>query len=544
MIDIIGSVEEMMGITEKKFLIVGKETYMYPFYYIVDEWKNNNSVATFWINPHESEFSECDLNRSTFYAFQRKGIKAYTLKSALEAYDRFCGEESLYDELKTIERNYSCFKNINQQIISDQMMSVCYHTRSFNTPPTYEQQMLWIKCIYKNIEEILDDYKPDVIFDCDIAELPRTVLNEVAHKRAIPYITLNYPRYDLYKIPSYTLDIGVEGYLYKEYLDCLKDDNFDEKKYIEKYREASAIKNSSFQIPGNPTYQYKAEPFLDTVKSIYGRWIYFIKQDHSKKNRRLKKSNPAVFVNSKKYMRFWVKDRLFRRWLYKSNGFFDNPIEGEPYVYLPLHLVPESTTYSLAPFWINELMIIEAVSKALPIGWMLYVKEHQSMLGERSRGFYKRVKSLPNVRLVQFNYYEDPKPWINKAKAVVTITGTSAYEAALLGKPAFIFGDVPFAMIKGVTRVKSIEELPLLLSSVESQEKLDNIDECAAYLHAVKKVGMDIDLGFIMNAAYKNLVFGTALEDEFWQEIEKLRLFFEDAYYKAKERSELERVRL
>ena len=51
---------------------------------------------------------------------------------------------------------------------------------------------------------------------------------------------------------------------------------------------------------------------------------------------------------------------------------------------MPLHLIPESTTLVKAPYFINELTLIEAVSKSLPIGWFLYVKEHQSMLGERS----------------------------------------------------------------------------------------------------------------------------------------------------------------
>lgn len=65
---------------------------------------------------------------------------------------------------------------------------------------------------------------------------------------------------------------------------------------------------------------------------------------------------------------------------------------------MPLHLIPESSTFTLAPIYINELSIIEAVSKSLPTGWWLYVKEHQAMLGERGEFFYKAVNKLPNVK--------------------------------------------------------------------------------------------------------------------------------------------------
>ena len=211
----------------------------------------------------------------------------------------------------------------------------------------------------------------------------------------------------------------------------------------------------------------------------------------------------------------------------KSNSYFENPIEGEPYVYMPLHLIPESTTFSVAPFWINELSVIEAVSKALPTGWRLYVKEHQAMLGERGKDFYERVKKIPNVRLVRFNFYNDPKPWIEKAKAVVTITGTSAFEAALLGKPAFVFGEVPFALIKGITRVTNIEELPRLLNTVKN---VDNIREAAAYIRAVKNVGYPINLAYIMNSAYDNLNSEAVLDKKFYDELEELRIFFEKSY--------------
>ena len=44
-----------MNIENKRILLVGKETYMYPFYYLIDEWSGKNEIATFWVNPMESQ---------------------------------------------------------------------------------------------------------------------------------------------------------------------------------------------------------------------------------------------------------------------------------------------------------------------------------------------------------------------------------------------------------------------------------------------------------------------------------------------------------
>lgn len=512
----------------KRILLVGKETFMYPFYFLVDRWEKENTIASFWINQHESELDECHLNRTTYYAFKEKGIIEYSLHEAVVHFSEKINNQSLdYDILHEMEENNSFFKNFNCQIVSDQVMSINYHYRNFHQAPTYEQQLIWISCIYINIEKILDDFKPDVIFDCDIAELPRTVLNEIAYRRNIPYISPAYPRYEMHKIPSYSLNQGMESYFVEAYKKNLLKLNEEEKKYVLDFRKRKNIKNKMFLEKGNSTYSYFAEPFIDTAKKIYGRWTYFIEQDKPKKNKQLKKENPILFVSSSKYMRFWIKYNLFRRKLYKTKTLFEDPVDGEPYVYIALHLIPESTTFSMAPFWINELSVIEAVSKSVPAGWRVYVKEHQAMLGERGMDFYKRVRAIPNVRLVRFNYYDDPKPWIEKAKAVVTITGTAAYEAALLGKPAFVFGDVPFGVIKGVTRIKNIEDLPGMFRNLG---KIDNLNECAAYIKTVKDVGEPINLNYIMNTAYAYLTRNEKLTEQFWDEIDHLQKFFENAF--------------
>ena len=212
----------------------------------------------------------------------------------------------------------------------------------------------------------------------------------------------------------------------------------------------------------------------------------------------------------------------------EKNTIFEEPVFGESYVYMPLHLIPESTTSVYTPFYVNELSIIEAVSKALPAGWKLYVKEHQAMLGERTLEFYKKVKKIPNVRLVQPNYYSDPKPWMQNAKGVITLAGTSAYEAALLGKQSIVWGDVPFSLIEGVTRVYSVEELPAKIKEFENI--VDNQKSCAAYIATVKQLGEPVNIQYLMSVGEKIIRGQAQMDENYKKELESLERLYQKAY--------------
>ena len=310
---------------------------------------------------------------------------------------------------------------------------------------TYAQQLLWLELNYKNIISIIDDFEPDFILDTDSAELARTILREVCYKKNIPYVSVEYPRYEFNVGYTYSLGYSLMPTLVKSYryYESLGDDSLrDEIDYVVDFRNKSSIMHDQYK--GDVTSQYKANGLLVTFKRLLGNIKYFyIDQDVKAGCRKLKKSNPLLYNSSFEFIKFFIRYEYTKQKLYRKNKYFQNPIDGEKYVYMPLHLIPESSTFTLAPIYINELSIIEAVSKSLPTGWWLYVKEHQAMLGERGEFFYKAVNKLPNVKMVQLNYYQDPKPWIIKSQGVVTISGTSAYEAAMLGKHAIVFSDVP-----------------------------------------------------------------------------------------------------
>lgn len=132
--------------------------------------------------------------------------------------------------------------------------------------------------------------------------------------------------------------------------------------------------------------------------------------------------------------------RLARNQASQSLDYFDRPVPGERYVLYPIHFQPEASTLVQAPYYLDQAALIEDMSKSLPVGYQLYVKEHVSNRGRRPLAFYKRVRETFGVRLLGPD--EDTWALIRNASAIAVITGTVGWEGLLFEKPVVTFGDV------------------------------------------------------------------------------------------------------
>ena len=81
-----------------------------------------------------------------------------------------------------------------------------------------------------------------------------------------------------------------------------------------------------------------------------------------------------------------------------------------PFVYFPLHQMPERELLIGSPFNTNQTETIKHISQSLPIGYRLYVKEHptQVLREWRKTSFYKEILSIPNVQPVSYTHLTLP----------------------------------------------------------------------------------------------------------------------------------------
>ena len=115
-----------------------------------------------------------------------------------------------------------------------------------------------------------------------------------------------------------------------------------------------------------------------------------------------------------------------------------------PFVYVPLHRQPEGSVNPMGGKYVDQIAITQMLSRAVPEGWKVYVKEHPTQWNfplahiGRYNGYYQRIKKSKNVELVPMNV--SSFDLISNCRSVTTVTGTASMEAVFMGKPSLIFG--------------------------------------------------------------------------------------------------------
>jgi len=172
-------------------------------------------------------------------------------------------------------------------------------------------------------------------------------------------------------------------------------------------------------------------------------------------------------------------------------------IEDEKFVYLPLHQEPERSLLLDAPFYTNQIETTRNIAKSLPVGYVLYVKEHPTQ--GRSRGWrpiseYKEIMEIPNVKLIHPSIPSDQL--IKKSSLVISVGGTASFEAAFYEKPSIMFADLGYSILPSILRVKSFDELHgAILSALKIKVNLVDVDK---YVTALEDITFDFDwLGFV-----------------------------------------------
>ena len=142
---------------------------------------------------------------------------------------------------------------------------------------------------------------------------------------------------------------------------------------------------------------------------------------------------------SEERLDWFLIDRIKRkiRSIIGYDDIFENPKDNEDFCFFPLNAEPEITLYLYAPFRLNQIETARQIAKSLPVGFKLYVKDHPIMYGYRTRKYYKELKKIPNVRIInsQISGYE-----IIKSKIGYDNFRTAGWEATVLKKPVITLG--------------------------------------------------------------------------------------------------------
>ena len=178
----------------------------------------------------------------------------------------------------------------------------------------------------------------------------------------------------------------------------------------------------------------------------------------------------------------------------------------EPYIFAALQCEPERQTCPVGGLFGNQYLMIDLLSKLVPDGWRIYVKEHVSQFKdyqqvERAKGieFYNMIASLPNVQILPLTY--NSFELIDHAKAAATVSGTVGWESLVRGKPTLLFGYSWYKDCKGVFITHTIEDCRKAIQKIKEGYKTSK-DEVKCFAQVVENCsvrGYNDEIGSEMN---------------------------------------------
>ncbi len=347
--------------------------------------------------------------------------------------------------------------NIWQYLYSDRKLMMSIGPKEETTAiidPCYDHETL-IKAFQaraRAIEDMLKKERPDFILFFAIGSIGHKILYQIARKLGIRTYNIALPQLGLMRAISE--DHGRLSGAMK----IAKSSPGPSARYIKEARELidTVRKSGSLQLEYYVHNAEEHEVHLSSLRRLIRsmKYVFLLWKRH--------RANKDMFIygtTNEHPMRFIAhKLKRYIRGLRGYRDLWDTIPAGESYAYFALHFEPELATLAMSPFYFDQIALLRQISRSLPLEFKLYVKDHPGMRNRRGRKFFKELRKLPNVRLIDTGY--KGVELIRNAKLVMTITGTAGWEATLLGKPVITFGKVFYNDLSFVARVHNIETLP------------------------------------------------------------------------------------
>ena len=198
-----------------------------------------------------------------------------------------------------------------------------------------------------------------------------------------------------------------------------------------------------------------------------------------------------------------LKDRC-RKWNARKMMRFYHDHAQEPdfsqkYIYFPLHLQPEVSSFPVGGAFATQLLIAQLIASLLPDDVFLLIKENPAQWRTFPDGMgrdpmlYHDLQAIRNVRFVPIQY--NTFRLIENATAVATITGTAGFEALFREKPVLMFGHRFYEYASGVYYIRTIDDCKNALHAILNLGVKPKLEDAKLFLKAIEDVCIRGSLG-------------------------------------------------
>jgi Capsule polysaccharide biosynthesis protein len=276
---------------------------------------------------------------------------------------------------------------------------------------------------FRAIEELFDDLSPDVLVPEVGNELIRTVAHHVALARGIPTLFLFYT---IFPQPLR---------LYVDTVDAPIVPQEDLHPLSAEQREAVEAFIVDFTARRAPIRGHRA---VGPSSARLWRALEYV-------SARLGVDRDNEYLRPAR----WAAEHVLGWGRFAgARALYQRPRASRPFVYFPLHVSEDYKIKRLIPEYSDQASIVERVAGFLPRGYDLVVKEHPLSIGRNPLALLRRLRRVPNLRLV--HPHTNSHDLIERAVGVAVLSSTVGLEALLYGKPVLTIGR-PFYAGYGIT---------------------------------------------------------------------------------------------
>lgn len=174
---------------------------------------------------------------------------------------------------------------------------------------------------------------------------------------------------------------------------------------------------------------------------------------------------------------------------------YQEPSENDTYAILPLHTPLESTEVHRAHPYVDPEFITKILSRNLPVGHDLYVREHPHHQSKFSYSLLNYLSQIPNVHVA------DPtinvEELISNAEFVIAFNNTTGYESLFLETPVLALAPSPYSTHDHVTYTNNLFGIDQQMVQV-SNHSFDR-DSVMNFLTTMMRCSIDISMGSKIN---------------------------------------------
>ncbi len=157
-------------------------------------------------------------------------------------------------------------------------------------------------------------------------------------------------------------------------------------------------------------------------------------------------------------------------------------IPEDKFVYYPFHVPMDVALTVRAPLFVDQYYLIDYISRNIPNGYSLAIKEHPAMIGVVE---YRRIKDLltRNDNIVFLNPDINNHEVMTKMDLLLTVNSKTGAESLMQGKKVICLGDAFYNKSKSVRFVDNVDNLYTRVNEAIAGDK-PNIEDINTFFNS------------------------------------------------------------